>query len=147
MASSILDTFQLTPTQRDAATFDCDLAVGAGAGSGKTNALTARYLRLIEQGRRPRGVTAITFTDRGGEMRNRVRQHVHDWLAKGSRTTAGRTGKRSKRISTPRGMGPFTVSVRQSCAAHPAEAEVDPRFEVLEEGPGRRCKPRRPRRL
>lgn len=135
MALSILETFHLTTAQKKAATLDCGLSVGAGAGCGKTNALTARYLRLIEQGKRPRGVTAITFTERAArEMRNRIRRHVHDWLAgrcpESSRAEweAVEADIDAARIGT----------IHSLCAAilraHPAEAGIDPRFGVLEEG-------------
>jgi len=46
---SILDQFDLKGSQLDAAArLDSHLAVTAGAGSGKTRALVARYLHFVE---------------------------------------------------------------------------------------------------
>ena len=65
---NILDTFLLTPPQRAAAISPRDLAVSAGAGSGKTNTLTARFVHLVEQSETPRRVVAVTGD--GGFMMN-----------------------------------------------------------------------------
>lgn len=135
MERTILETFVLTPSQREAATLSCDLSVDAGAGSGKTNALTARYLRQIEAGGRTRGVTAVTFTERAArEMRNRIRKHVHAWLAQGCPD-----GRRTDWEEIEANLDAARIgTIHSLCAAilraHPAEAQVDPRFDVVDEG-------------
>ncbi len=132
---NILDTFSLTPTQHRAATLAQDLAVSAGAGSGKTNPLTARFVWLADQNETPRRIVAVTFTDKATrEMRNRIRRRVREWVEKDcppdqlAHWRAIQSGLEAARIGT----------IHSLCAeilrAHPAEAQIDPRFGVLDEG-------------
>lgn len=132
---NILDTFALTGTQYAAATLDKDLAVSAGAGSGKTNTLTARFVRLADQNETPHRIVAVTFTDKATrEMRNRIRTRVREWVDNQcpreqlEHWRAIQSGLDAARIGT----------IHSLCAeilrAHPAEAEIDPRFGVLDEG-------------
>ena len=70
----VVSRFGLTNDQRDAALArGQDVIVTAGAGSGKTRTLVARYVSLIAEGLEPRRVVAITFTEKAArEMRSRV---------------------------------------------------------------------------
>jgi ATP-dependent helicase/nuclease subunit A len=78
---TILDLLRLNGPQLEAATAPGDLAVAAGAGSGKTRTLVARYLGLLESGVPLRAIVAITFTDKAArEMRTRIRQAIAGWL-------------------------------------------------------------------
>ena len=55
-----------------------DVVVTAGAGSGKTRTLVARYVSLLAEGLEPRRVIAITFTKKAArEMRSRVRDALN----------------------------------------------------------------------
>ena len=66
----------LTDQQRAAAHAPGSVAVLAGAGSGKTHMLVARYLHLLES-YSPLEIVAATFTEAGAaELRARVRQAV-----------------------------------------------------------------------
>jgi ATP-dependent helicase/nuclease subunit A len=132
--ASVLSQLQLTPAQTDAATgTDPALVVTAGAGSGKTRALAARFVYLLEIGHPLRSLVAITFTDKAArEMRNRIRRLVADWLLVCPAADRGRwqeilVGLDAARIGT----------IHSFCArllrAHPAEAHVDPTFAVLDE--------------
>jgi ATP-dependent helicase/nuclease subunit A len=62
--------------------------INAGAGSGKTYALTGRVVQAFRDGIHPEGLMATTFTNRAaGELRERIRL---DLLASGDRDAARR---------------------------------------------------------
>ncbi len=134
-SSSILSLFQLTDDQRAATTArEVAISVTAGAGSGKTRTLVGRYLALLESGLPLRSLVAITFTDKAArEMRNRIRAITTEWLAQKGQATDRKLWEEAfsaldaARIST----------IHSLCAtilrAHPAEAGLDPAFDVLDE--------------
>ncbi len=126
----------LTGEQRDAV--EClnkDVIVTAGAGTGKTRTLVARYVRLLEEGKSPRRVVAITFTEKAArEMRNRVRKAVSDRAE-----SAGNASEKRRWADIEAGMDAARIgTIHSLCSeilrAHPAEAGIDPRFDVIEEG-------------
>jgi ATP-dependent helicase/nuclease subunit A len=136
LAQHVVDTFGLTKDQRASALErGRDVVITAGAGSGKTRTLVARYASLLADGLTSRSVVAITFTKKAArEMRSRLREALstlandakskderENWLALGNQMDSARIG-----------------TIHSLCTeilrAHPAEAGVDPRFEVLDEG-------------
>lgn len=113
-----------------------DVLITAGAGTGKTLTLVGRYLYLLEQEQPLRSLVAITFTRKAArEMRNRIRQTVLDHLA--ALPPADQARKRWQEVLTELD-GARIGTIHSFCGellrSHPAEAELDPRFDVLDEG-------------
>ena len=134
-SSNYLDV-NLTGEQRKAVErVDKDVIVTAGAGTGKTRTLVARYVRLLEEGKSPRSVAAITFTEKAArEMRNRVRKAVSERAE-----SAGDASEKRHWGDLEAGMDAARIgTIHSLCSeilrAHPAEAGIDPRFDVIEEG-------------
>ncbi len=132
----VLDSFTLNEKQREAALErGRDVVVTAGAGSGKTSTLVARYACLLAEGISPRRIAAITFTKKAAmEMRSRVRKTLMELQGK-----SGDQPDRQKWMDLSAQMDSARIGTIHSLCAeilrnHPAEAGVDPRFEVLDEG-------------
>jgi ATP-dependent helicase/nuclease subunit A len=133
--NQILETFSLNPEQHLAAVDrGRDVVVTAGAGSGKTMTLVARYTSLLAEGIPPRRIAAITFSIKAArEMRARVRDKLFQ-LQQSAASEAERQGW----VALSAQMDAARISTIHSlCAeilrAHPAEAGIDPRFEVIDE--------------
>lgn len=135
LKASVLAAFRLNDEQRRAVEArGKDVVVTAGAGSGKTSTLVGRYLHLLADGIEPRHIAAITFTKKAElEMQSRVRAKLEELKSKADTTKelqfwADLAGKMDgARIGT----------IHSLCAEilrnHPAEAGVDPRFNMLDE--------------
>ncbi|MFT5194537.1 MAG: ATP-dependent helicase/nuclease subunit A, partial [Candidatus Promineifilaceae bacterium] len=133
---NILKNYPLSPSQQTAAlTRTGDVVVRAGAGTGKTRTLVGRYLALLSDEVPLRNIVAMTFTRKAArEMRNRVRQEITAYLEQPDlpekerrfwETSQNRLD--AARISTIHGI------CGEILRAHPAEANVDPRFDLLDE--------------
>ena len=102
---------------------DADLNVTAGAGSGKTHVLVARYLRLLEDFGVP-GIAAITFTEAAAtEMRERVRAAVMNEAAL----------ERHRGDLDEAAIGTIHSLALGLLREHPVEAGIDPAAGVLAE--------------
>src|SRR5918998_5252998 len=56
-------------------------ALSASAGTGKTQVLTARVLRLLLKGARPESILCLTFTKAAAaEMANRIGKRLAQWV-------------------------------------------------------------------
>ncbi len=126
-------------------------ALSASAGTGKTQVLTARVLRLLLQGARPESILCLTFTKAAAaEMANRIGARLAAWvrlkdselasdlLALGeSNDPVTRERARqlfAKVLDCPGGLKIQTIhSFAQSLlAAFPAEAGIMPGFQPIE---------------
>ena len=119
-----------------------DIVVTAGAGTGKTRTLVARYLSLLAEGIPLRSIVAITFTKKAArEMRNRIRDEVRRYLETKDLDQIESIFWRE----IYEGLDAARISTIHSLAAdilhhHPAEMKLDPAFELIDEGEVARLK-------
>ena len=117
------------PTVQQRAAIECrdrQILVEAGAGTGKTKTTIARYRRLLADGHEPGEILVFTFTDKASaELRNRARETPpgEPEVAMGAAW-----------------IGTFHSICSRILRAHPVAADVDPRFDVLDDVKGRRIR-------
>jgi ATP-dependent helicase/nuclease subunit A len=147
--------FKTFPALKDEQALASDPAVhaalSASAGTGKTQVLTARVLRLLLKGARPESILCVTFTKAASaEMANRISARLAAWVRlKNSELAADllalgesndpRTIERARQLfarvlDCPGGLKIQTIhSFAQSLlAAFPAEAGIVPGFQPIE---------------
>ena len=119
---------------------DRSMIVEAAAGTGKTTELVNRIVNVIAEGRaRIQETVAVTFTDKAaGELKLRLRSRLEE------EREATRSAARSRNLERAvGGLEEAHIStIHGFCAdllrERPVEAEVDPRFESLDEAAARR---------
>jgi len=121
----------LTREQMDAVLAPGNVIVEAGAGTGKTKTLVARYLyHVLVEGFYPSQVVALTFTEKAAqEMRERVVQELARFLETPLRERAFRAmeGMIHAPVKTFHGFAAYILR------EYPVETGVDPAFTVLDE--------------
>lgn len=71
----------LTPAQQSAVVPDANVWLSASAGSGKTQVLSARVIRLLLAGAKPEEILCLTFTKAAAaEMAERINRKLADWV-------------------------------------------------------------------
>lgn len=123
----------IDPQQVAIRTIDKDLAVNAGAGTGKTKVLTERFIHILEhanleEGKEIESIVAITFTKKATEeMVERIRKQIRE-----------KFNSDPKWRNYYRDMGKSNISTIHSFCGkilrdNPIDAKIDPKFEVLED--------------
>lgn len=114
-------------------TIDRNVAVNAGAGTGKTKVLTERYIYILENGNLEEGkeiesIVAITFTKKATqEMIHRIRNEIRNNFHKGFKWRRYYRDLEKANIST---IHSFCARILRE---YPVEANIDPNFKVLED--------------
>jgi len=81
MSRRLKPLLPLQPDQARAADPAIHAALSASAGTGKTQVLTARVMRLLLGGARPESILCLTFTKAGAaEMANRIGSRLARWV-------------------------------------------------------------------
>lgn len=118
------------------ATIDKNIAVNAGAGTGKTKVLTERYVYILENGelkknREVESIVAITFTKKAAqEMKERIREKIKNKFPLGNRWRRYYKDMEKANIST---IHSFCANILRDNAL---EVNIDPMFTVLDDDEG-----------
>lgn len=135
-AREYLDDLSLTEDQAAAAAErSANVVVTAGAGSGKTRTLVARYVSLLADGFTPETVLAITFTEKAArEMRSRVRAELRRLVIESEAETERAFWQLLERRMETARIGTIHSLCAEVIRMNPASAGVDPQFEVMDDG-------------
>ena len=134
------DEEELSPTteQEEALELDQNIAITAGAGTGKTTTLTLRYLEMLESdlGIGPENIATITFTnDAANEMQERIREEVAERLSEAPESDEYDYSRwRSIKDELENG---YIHTIHGFCSRllreYVVEAPVQPEFDTLDE--------------
>ncbi|MGI6263483.1 MAG: UvrD-helicase domain-containing protein, partial [Succiniclasticum sp.] len=134
---------QLTEEQLTAVqTLDRNVAVSAGAGSGKTRVLTERFVHILEEGlnhpeklTRTQEILAVTFTEKAAtEMRERIRETMQERLREARENAEAIQFWRDRIQELPRTqIGTIHSLCSSLLRMNPMESKVDPAFQILTE--------------
>ncbi|MEY2884592.1 MAG: hypothetical protein RL490_2316 [Pseudomonadota bacterium] len=152
MSGDVRALLPLLREQADAATPAVNAWVAASAGTGKTQVLSARVLRLLLGGTPPHAILCLTFTKlAAAEMQTRVFQRLAHWarcpepaLISDLRALEAETGPlalaRARRLfaqvlDAPQGLAVQTIHAfaQGLIASFPIEAGVAPGFATLDD--------------
>jgi ATP-dependent helicase/nuclease subunit A len=112
------------------------IIVSAGAGSGKTRVLVERFLRLLEENAswRVADIVAVTFTEKAArEMVSRIRRSMRARIERSSGIEEARRWRKLRNELDSARIGTIHSLCASILRANPAEAGLDPAFQVLEE--------------
>jgi len=113
---------------------DITLFVEAGAGSGKTEALVTRVANLVLAGVPIGSIAAITFTEKAAsELRHRVRSQLESVAATHEDPTHLQLAATAINDLDLAPVGTLHAFARRVLNEFPIEAQLPPRFDVLDE--------------
>ncbi|MBI3652273.1 MAG: UvrD-helicase domain-containing protein [Acidobacteria bacterium] len=110
--------------------------VSAGAGSGKTRVLVERFLKLLEENPdwQVADIVAVTFTEKAArEMVARIRREIRSRIEQSLDPDERRRWREHRNALDSSRIGTIHALCASLLRAHPAEAALDPEFEVSEE--------------
>ncbi|HMT05236.1 MAG TPA: UvrD-helicase domain-containing protein [Solirubrobacterales bacterium] len=114
-----------------------EILVLAGAGTGKTTTMVARYGELVKnRGLEPRQILAITYTDKAaGELRDRIREMLGKQTENRNAPEQDVDLKESPAAVSMSNVwvGTFHAVCMRILKAWPVEAEIDPGFTIIDE--------------
>ncbi len=132
----ILDNLSLIQ-QEGAREIYSDVLVRAGAGSGKTKTLVARFLFLLDEHRtwHPADITAVTYTRKAArEMQSRIREQMMNLAVNsGDDIKEKQYWLQMLNEMDSANIGTIHSLCGRILRAHPAEAGLDPAFSVLDD--------------
>ena len=130
------EEFSLTPQQRAALELEHNIAITAGAGTGKTTTLTERYRSILDSADdiSPTEILTLTFTkDATSEMQDQIRAVVDEELAAADASAYARWRGVKDDIEDA-----YIHTIHGFCSRilreFAVEAGVHPDFETLDEG-------------
>jgi ATP-dependent helicase/nuclease subunit A len=110
--------------------------VSAGAGSGKTRVLVERFLNLLEENAdwRVSDIVAVTFTEKAArEMVSRIRREIRSRIDRSRSVEDRRRWREHRNALDSARIGTIHSLCAAILRAHPAEAGLDPAFEIIDE--------------
>jgi ATP-dependent helicase/nuclease subunit A len=110
--------------------------VSAGAGSGKTRVLVERFLRLLEENAdwRVSDIVAVTFTEKAArEMVSRIRREIRSRIDHSRSAQERRRWREHRNALDSARIGTIHSLCSAILRAHPAEAGLDPAFDIIDE--------------
>ncbi len=126
----------LTEEQQNAIqSIDKHVLVSAGAGSGKTFVLVERYIRVLAENPHAgiNDIIAVTYTKKAAEeMRSRLKARLKELVEKSEGDEAKRWIKCLAELESAR-IGTIHSLCDSILKTFPAEAGIDPNFEILDE--------------
>ncbi len=113
--------------------------VSAGAGSGKTRVLVERFLKLLEENTdwRVSDIIAVTFTEKAArEMVSRIRREIRSRIDRSRLAEERRRWREHRNALDSARIGTIHSLCSAILRAHPAEAGLDPAFDIIDEVEG-----------